>query len=104
MALTLAWHDYMGIVYEKQESRSATTFCGPQRPRGVLKTRVPSKKGRHSWALWLPILLEEGCHSAKLHTTIHDGHHLLLSIGWQLVEIPHAVKQVSHSLNWMSIG
>jgi hypothetical protein len=43
-------------------------------------------------ALWLPegagvfpafLLIEEGCHSAGLHTTIHVRHHLLLSIGWR---------------------
>ena len=28
-------------------------------------------------------LLEEGCHSAGFHTTIHLRHHLLLSIGWR---------------------
>ena len=34
-------------------------------------------------ALWLPILLEEGCHSAGFDTTIHKRHHLLLSLGWR---------------------
>jgi len=35
-------------------------------------------------ALWLPWLLEEGCHSAGFNATIHWGHHLLLSIGWRI--------------------
>jgi len=34
-------------------------------------------------ALWLPCLLEEGCHSAGFVATIHVRHHLLLSIGWR---------------------
>lgn len=38
-----------------------------------------TQMGGASWALWLPELLEEGCHSAGFTTTIHDGHHLLLS-------------------------
>ena len=44
-------------------------------------------------ALWLPkyagdfpaFLLEEGCHSAGFVATIHVRHHLLLSLGWQLI-------------------
>ncbi len=35
-------------------------------------------------ALWLPLLAEEGCHSAGFITTIHERHHLLLSIGWHI--------------------
>ena len=39
-------------------------------------------------ALWLPNLLEEGCHSAGFNTTIHLRHHLLLSIGWRFMYVP----------------
>ena len=112
MASDPAWHDYMGIGMEKQEiGLNRARFIMPRwygfqrvRQKDPIKTRMPSERGRHSWALWLPILLEEGCHSAKLHATIHDGHHLLLSIGWQLDVIPRVVWEVSHSLNWMSIA
>ena len=64
------------LLGEFEQERSIKPECRP--------------KGRHSWALWLPMLLEEGCHSAEFHTTIHDGHHLLLSIGWQFDGIPRA--------------
>jgi len=39
-------------------------------------------------ALWLPYLLEEGCHSAGFIATIHVRHHLLLSLGWRFTCLP----------------
>src|SRR3990170_8025336 len=51
---------------------------------------------RHSWALWLPELAEEGCHSAGFDATIHDGHHLLLSLGWQSYVIPRSGASIPY--------
>ena len=45
--------------------------------------------GRRWWgAVASFLLLEEGCHSAGFVTTIHVRHHLLLSLGWQLIVVP----------------
>src|SRR6266498_5188850 len=38
-------------------------------------------KGWNPWRAVASFLFEEGCHSAGFVTTIHLGHHLLLSLG-----------------------
>jgi len=51
-------------------------------------------------ALWLPDLLEEGCHSAGFVTTIHLRHHLLLSIGWRFICLPpNNAKSMSYFIS-----
>jgi hypothetical protein len=62
-------HDYMGIEREMQE------------------TRMPPLRVAFVGAV-ASFLLEEGCHSAGVDTTIHVRHHLLLSLGWRFTCLP----------------
>ena len=65
-------------------------FAAAPFPQGGMKgkTKKPPKRGRLPWRAVASFLLEEGCHSAEFITTIHWGHHLLLSIGWRLICLP----------------
>src|SRR5688572_822342 len=54
-------------------------------------------------------LLEEGCHSAGFNTTIHERHHLLLSLRMAIQFVcPRVLRtimsKVCHRINWLSMG
>jgi hypothetical protein len=87
----------MGIGWEKQENAFLSGRVA------AFKTRMPSNwtafvgaVASRSAGVFPAKLLEEGCHSAEFDTTIHDGHHLLLSIGWHFFASPRSERSIAY--------